>query len=116
MGASEQGRIPEPVTVRAGQIIAVGHVNDCCLWDRILDEAERGAGNVIADLADTAVLTPRAAQLIGYVSELLRPRGRKLGVLANGPVLGMFKASAPPASLAIASTAGELADLWRADK
>lgn len=108
MGTQDRDERPGPVMVRAGQIVTAG-----CFWGRLLDEAETGQGNVITDLSDTVYLTPRAADLIVYVSECFRLDGRHFGIIATGPAKGTIEAAALPGAMDIAPSPGELAGLWR---
>lgn len=114
MEASDHGSVPEPVTVRAGRVVAV---EGGCFWCGLLDALEVNQQNVIADLRDTISLTPRAMELIVYVSAGLSA-ARRLGILADWPTRGMIEATLPPACLNVdlASDARELAELWGADQ
>lgn len=82
-------------------------------WGRLLD-ATHDQADVIVDLRGTLALSPRALDLIVYLSACCRLGHSRMGVVADGPTRGMIQASVPPGLLDVASGFGELDRQWSA--
>lgn len=111
MGTQDHGAVPDPVIVRAGHVLTD---DDGCFWACLVKEAALGSGDLIADLTGTVVLTRRALDIIRYVAGCTSASGRRTGLIATGEARDMAEtAAAGGGALDIASSAGELAALWR---